>query len=357
MSTPSPAVRALAALLLLASCATHADPTPAGPPAFLSFDVVRAILHDTKGNYWFGSSNQGACRYDGTSLRYFTAADGLGADQVRSIHEGKDGTIWFECAKGISGFDGTRIVTPTNTVYTEKDHWQLAPDDLWFKEGGIQGPKAEEGQPGAYRYDGKAFTFHAYPVPFDRSQWPGFATTCTAKGKGRIWLATYDAVFGFDGKTLTVLDEKTLGLDPREGRLHIRSVYEDKKGRLWIGNNGIGVLCVEGGVVTNVTQQFHLGHMGMHGDRSLPLPGDVIAGQPSMHRVFSIGEDRDGNVWFGTVESGVWRFDGTRMRNFTAADGITTADVFAIYTDRNGDLWVAGHGVFRFDGTRFQRRF
>jgi hypothetical protein len=28
-----------------------------------------------------------------------------------------------------------------------------------------------------------------------------------------------------------------------------------------------------------------------------------------------------------------------------------------IYTDRRGDLWVTGNGVFRFDGVNFDRRF
>jgi len=53
----------------------------------------------------------------------------------------------------------------------------------------------------------------------------------------------------------------------------------------------------------------------------------------------------------------LWRYDGTSVKNFTAADGLTTKDVMGIYTDRNGDLWLAGNGVFRFDGTRFERRF
>ena len=74
-----------------------------------------------------------------------------------------------------------------------------------------------------------------------------------------------------------------------------------------------------------------------------------------MHRVFSIGEDRDGNIWFGTVESGAWRYDGKSMKHFTAAEGLTSKDIFCVHSDRNRDLWLAGHGVFRFDGAAFLR--
>jgi len=41
----------------------------------------------------------------------------------------------------------------------------------------------------------------------------------------------------------------------------------------------------------------------------------------------------------------------------SARDGLTTKDVMAIYRDRAGDLWVGGTGVFRFNGTSFDRMY
>ena len=76
-----------------------------------------------------------------------------------------------------------------------------------------------------------------------------------------------------------------------------------------------------------------------------------------MHRVFSIGEDRAGNIWFGTIEDGAWRYDGKSMRNFTAADGLSSKAIVCIYTDRRGDLWLAGNGVFKWNGASFDRVF
>jgi len=46
---------------------------------------------------------------------------------------------------------------------------------------------------------------------------------------------------------------------------------------------------------------------------------------------------------------------GRELRQFTAADGLTTASVMANYRDRDGELWLGGTGVFRFTGTRFER--
>ena len=95
--------------------------------------------------------------------------------------------------------------------------------------------------------------------------------------------------------------------------------------------------------------------MGPHGGRTTPQPGDVTDGSPTLHRVFSIGEDRAGNIWFGTVESGAWRYDGKSLRNFSAEDGLTSKDIMVIYTDRQGDLWLGGNGVFKFNGASFDR--
>ncbi|MEY4828647.1 MAG: hypothetical protein RLZZ562_443, partial [Planctomycetota bacterium] len=70
------------------------------PPSRLRFETVRSMLEDSKGNFWFGSWNEGVCRYDGTSLTYFAAKDGLADDQVRAIREDRHGIVWFECATG-----------------------------------------------------------------------------------------------------------------------------------------------------------------------------------------------------------------------------------------------------------------
>jgi ligand-binding sensor domain-containing protein len=366
---------ALATLVMLAlvgatSCTTTQDVTRSepsdsaiGPPPRLRFQTVRSILEDSKGNYWFGSSDEGVCRFDGKSLTYFTVKDGLSDNQIRSIHEDRNGVVWFDCGVGISGFDGERIITPTNRNYTSKDDWQLATGDLWFKEDGATGVTELEARvtelearPGVYRYDGKTFTYLTYPVPDDRAPASAYATTDVAKGKnGRLWFATYCAVFGYDGKSFTIIDDKSLGHNEATGRLHVRCVLEDYKGRLWIGNNGIGVILHDGHAATNFTQKMGLGKLGPLGGRTKPQPGDVTDGSPTLHRVFSIGEDRVGNIWFGTIDHGAWRYDGKSLRNYTAENGLTSKSIMGIYTDRNGDLWLAGNGVFKFNGASFDR--
>jgi ligand-binding sensor domain-containing protein len=363
-----PVRTARAAIVMLAlvpasSCTTEQDATRSelddhaiGQPPRLHFETVRSILADSHGNYWFGSWNEGVCRFDGECLTYFSVDDGLSDKQIRSIQEDRNGVVWFEGGVGISGFDGEKIITPASRDYASKDDWKLEIGDLWFKEDGAVGATELEVRPGVYRYDGETFTYLAYPLPEDRSRVGAYATTGIAAGKsGRLWFATYSTVFGYDGESFTIIDDKSLGLDEGTGSLHVRCVLEDSHGNLWIGNNGIGVIRHDRNGATRFTQEMGLGKLGPHGGRTTPQPGDVTDGSATLHRVFSIGEDRAGNIWFGTVEHGAWRYDGKSLKNYTAEDGLTSKDIMVIYTDRHGDLWLAGNGVFKFNGASFDR--
>ena len=87
------------------------------------------------------------------------------------------------------------------------------------------------------------------------------------------------------------------------------------------------------------------------------LCADAAHADQSLLRVFSIGEDREGCIWIGTIGGGAWRYDGRTLRQFGECGGLTTKDVMAIYRDRAGDLWFGGKGVFRFNGTSFDRMY
>ena len=71
--------------------------------------------------------------------------------------------------------------------------------------------------------------------------------------------------------------------------------------------------------------------------------------------VVEIFQDSDGNLWFGTVNRGVARFDGKSLRYFTKKDGLPNATVPSIAEDQAGNIWFGTHrGVARFDGDSFE---
>jgi ligand-binding sensor domain-containing protein len=342
----------LCALLCRCTAEPPVVPTPAQPKRLpFTYEAgqngmrnggVRAILQDRSGNYWFGSHFEGVCRFDGERFQCFTTADGLGDNQVRSIQEDARGTIWFDNGVGISSYSGGTVAASTARRYDATHAWMLDPSDLWFKSDGTHGFNQSELAPGVYRFDGEGFTYLTFPLPLERTDDDGYSLTGICRGKGgRVWLATYAAVFGFDGRTLTTIDGDRMGLRKEEGAPHVRCVFEDSSGRLWIGNNGVGVVMVDGARTALLAE----------------LCADAADADPSLLRVFSIGEDREGCIWIGTIGGGAWRYDGRTLRQFGERDGLTTKDVMAIYRDRAGDLWVGGKGVFRFNGISFDRMY
>ena len=324
--------------------------TPGAPLKFTS--GIRAILEDSRGNIWFGSHSEGLAMLkprhhnmqvfgvpNQTAFTYYNEKDELSHPQIRAIYEDENGHIWIETAAGISRYDGTKIKSYHLRNYKPPNTWQSYPNDLWFKGDQLRGYNTAEQVPGVYRYNGQRFTYHAFPIQYQAGEQNYYSvTTPFIKGKNnRLWFGTYGAVIGYQGTgtDFTIIDNTYLGLTKTSGFLHIRSLLEDSKGNLWIGNNGIGVLKYDGQNVIDFTAQHQL------------KKGDTQGN--TLHRVFSIGEDPQGNIWFGTYQSGVWRYDG-----------LLSEHIWVIYCSKQGKMWFGGanpSGVYQFNGTSFTRKF
>ncbi|NNM27069.1 MAG: hypothetical protein HKO59_13975, partial [Phycisphaerales bacterium] len=320
---------------------------------------VRAIHEDRQGHIWFGTHLDGLVRFDGRSYTYFDVRGGdRGLNRVWRITADEGGTPWFRTARGVARFDGERLVDHPFRNTPRAEDWTLAPGDLWFAESDPSENAGRAGEIGIFRSDGETFAFLPIPVPEHLRTDEDFAVVGMWRGNdATMWLATWDAVIGYDGETFTVIDDERLGHSDATGYLHVKCMYADSRGRVWIGNNGIGVILVDGDTITNFTQAHGVGRRDRRSGGSLahPQPGDAPEGAPSLHRVFSIGEDASGHIWFGTTGQGAWRYDGTTLRQFTEKDGLDLEHIAAFYSDRRGDLLIAGTGVYRFDGTSFER--
>jgi ligand-binding sensor domain-containing protein len=319
---------------------------------------IRSIFQDSKGNFWFGSIKEGVAVYNGKSFIYFTGDDGLTDNQIHSIQEDKEGVIWFNTQQGVSSYDGTRIANHTkNNIEKSQTNfsiqsneplqgqWMKSDNDLWF-EAGIK--------EGVYRYDGQKLSYLAFPPHKVLNHYNNlFAVTSISKGKNNvIWFGTYAGVFGYNGNGFEIINDETLGFDRNITALHIRSILEDSKGRLWIGNNGIGVLLKEGGSIINFSEKNNLIHptSGRKGDKSMP---------GTLEHVFTIAEDGNGNIWFGDRDAGIWKYDGVKMMNYAKKDGLMDDFALSIFEDKKGELWfgMADGNIYKFNGKTFEKQF
>lgn len=319
---------------------------------------IRAIFEDSQGRLWFGSLREGLAMYDGQAFTYFDGQDGLPDNQIQQIQEDHQGRIWFTTQEGVSSYDGTRITRHSRAAEAKMPStfpipqaappagvWAKFSNDLWFGAGKHEG---------VYRYDGQQLSYLAFPAPKIAEATENlFALTSMSAGNAnRIWFGTYAGVFGYDGKTFTILTDESLGFDRKVAPLHIRSILEDSKGRLWIGNNGIGVLLREGDSTINFSEKQGLLHPGSGRQGGKSMPG-------TLEHVFTLAEDGEGNIWFGDRDAGIWKFDGTNMTNYTQKVGLVNDFALSIFEDRQGVLWfgMADGSVYTFKHGRFEARF
>lgn len=304
---------------------------------------IRAIFQDSKGNYWFGSHNEGVSFYNGKSFEYFTTNEGLSDNQIRSIQEDKNGKIWFGTAKGVSVYDKGKFTTYSTNTNDPRYEWNDTKGDLWFYAG-------EED--GINRFDGINMNYLIFPKPKYKNPDNTYGVTDISTDKdGKVWIATYAALFNYDGKMVNIFDHNKLNLKDNE-LLHIRSVSADSKGRIWIGNNGIGVLLMEGNSIINFSEKHNIIHptSTRRGDKSQP---------GTLEHVFAIEEDSEGNIWFGDRDTGAWRFDGKNVTNYIIDNKLSSTMIWTIYKDNNNSLFfgMADGNIFKFNGKTFEKQF
>ncbi len=304
---------------------------------------ISVIFQDSKGNYWFGIHNGGAFKYNGKTAEYFTTNEGLLNNQIRSIQEDKNGNILISTARGLSIYNGKKFTNHSTNTKEPIVDWNETNGDFWFYAG------EEEG---INRFDGKNINYLIFPKPKNQDPYNTYGVTDISEAKdGKVWIATYAALFNYDGKKVNIFEHDNIKLKEND-LLHIRGVLADSKGRIWIGNNGIGVLLIEGETTINFSEKHHLIHptSTRRGDKSKP---------GTLEHVFAIEEDSEGNIWFGDRDSGAWKYDGKTMTNYTKKDGLTNDFVQCIYKDKNDVLWLglADGNVFKFNGKTFEKQF
>lgn len=86
------------------------------------------------------------------------------------------------------------------------------------------------------------------------------------------------------------------------------------------------------------------------------IDGKMIEANPTQigQYVVKVFEDSKGNLWLGTIEKGVAKYDGKTLKYFTTNDGLPANRVTGIVEDENGNLWFGtGSGLSKYDGKSF----
>ena len=315
---------------------------------------VGCELQDKAGNLWFSTSGEGVYRYDGKSFTNFTTKDGLNDNDVSAIIEDKAGNILFGTNAGICKYDGGKF-----SKYFESDSLtkfgitSLLEDregNIWF---GVINK-------GIYRYDGTNVSnfLYKYEHPFYGDKYEKYISDIVQDKNGNIWFSSWNGggVWRYDGKNFknflpsanyykTNQDQRNLNYpqntsdylsstfySPSKDHITddmIFSIAEDKAGNLWFATRRHRACRFDGKTFTSFGEK----------------EGFVSYG------ISSILEDKKGNIWLATDKNGVFSYDGKTFKNFTSKDGLINDSVKSILEDKNGNIWFGtrGFGLSRFN--------
>lgn len=226
---------------------------------------------------------------------------------VLSIAQKRDGSMWFATYGGLSRYSGGEFETfdrHTTPVFTSTAITALAVDRddvLWV--GTLNG--------GLYRNRGRAFERVELPRPIESV----YGITATAEGG--LWLATNAGLAHRDGAVTEVYDESR-GF-PRGA---FRGFALAPDGDLYAAVESVGVV------------RRHAGAFEVLGPEQ-GLPNRIV---------YVIHRDARGDLWVGTTE-GLSRLDGERFVDDPRAGAFAGKRVFALNSDRDGNLWVVAQGL------------
>jgi len=278
---------------------------------------------DGQGNLWCGTS-----KTEKNGFISYGIEDGLKTDDIRSIFQGADGSLYF--------------VTGLHSRYI-------------------------------HRFDGDRFTAVSPYVPGHDADWDwlgwGWGQTHFQDHRGEWWIATGHGVLRYPkvGRLEDLAHTAPTAFYPEHDRIF--RLYEDSRGDVWIGAWGGSArwerssgrllplhfpaepTAFREDLNGSVWSGFWGGGLTReyHGQQEIIIPYE---GSPT-GTIFSLFLDHAGRMWAGTTRGGLLRFDDPTadhptFRAYSTREGLSSNEVRAITEDPFGRIYFwTGRGVDR----------
>jgi signal transduction histidine kinase/ligand-binding sensor domain-containing protein len=293
---------------------------------------VSQIIQDDQGFIWFGTQD-GLNRYDGYNFKVFKHETGhtesLSGVYIYSLFKDRSGAIWVGSDQFLDRFD------PVTETFT---HYQIDVEDskglatavnqisqdgsgmLWLSTGrGLYKLDPVSGRIIHFRHD-----------PNDPSSLGDNDIKTTGEDRaGNFWVATSQTLDEFDRLNGTVKKHVLIGESGMGGWFH-----EDRFGVFWLIYGSDGSIATFDRK-TNKLIRYEL--VPEHRSDKLRNPA------------YTMLEDHDGTMWFGTGATGLLKFDREHRRfisyNNRPGDSESLADtrVITLFEDREENIWLGLH--------------
>jgi len=328
---------------------------------------VTDLLETRKGDYWVatlsglyrfnpypsrGSPKEWKLDGKGSAatrrmFELYRPGDDEAAQGVNTLHEDRHGTIWAATNGGL--FELTQV----------DSRWTSRLVDLALGKRGnkIRALELHEDREGAMWVslpenglrrlwpDGRIERYTTLGFPAQRSNESsdkGIVNTMLEDREGRLWLGTTRGLALLvrrpDSDGLQVVRVYTTNDGLRDN--NVVALLESAEGKLWAGTE------------TGLSEFCPASACGRERFRSY-----AVALPPGRSGVWTLAEDRDGNVWMA-YDIGAFRMARDGFITYDEADGLGSSRVLSVSEDVAGELYVVTEGphrgyINRFDGSRF----
>ena len=323
---------------------------------------------------------------------HFTTDKGLPGTVVGQMVQTQDGFLWMI----INGIDLCRFDGKNFYIFDKPPSWTLAvgPDgDLWV--GGLQDLRRI-----------RVSNFNQFTLTDSTSYHPrpGLESDVTVlrfTRNGVLWVGTSGGLFRYEGDQFVPVGPRVLtyNIDEtpdgnllvinKEGFMELKGTEvvphpelaaelgkDNRLFQVMKDSRGITWYCTGNGLLRETNGRIEkLGAFGPDGHntfrayedqqgtiwitrheglfRATSADLEVVAPGMQVRNLFS---DRDGNLWVATNGDGLYRFSDPKVRMFTTNDGLPNNVLMTVIAAHDGSVWTGANcgGLSRFDGTRFQ---
>ena len=359
-----------------------------------------------------------SCVVQAQTTKFYSTEQGLSNSLINQIYQDKKGFIWIATEDGLNRFDGTKFTTyrntPSDTTSLKNNYVRCLFEDSTgnFYIGCING---------LMKYDRNTNCFSEVKMLFQKSMQQFPHVTCIAEShKGDILIATSGSGFFMikKGENICYADTE---LNSQLNTHFLTSVYEDSRKQLWIGsetacwmvrensqviqviNKNVSSICEDEnghiyiGLLYGGLAQYNLNDdqitfisdnkgnqhfpvktmllsktngnlyigtdgsgMKVYNTNTLVLESSDPPSAPfdfSKAKVHSLIEDKDGNIWTGIFQKGVFFIprnpNGFKYYGYKSfqQNTIGSNNVMSIYKSKNSVIWVGtdNDGLYAID--------
>jgi ligand-binding sensor domain-containing protein len=327
----------------------------------IASNYITAIFADSKNRIWVGTKDAGLCVLTPETqkvVRYQHHKEDIASlpdNNILTIYETKSGEIWVGTNSGLSLLneaDGTFTTYRRGSNGLADNEIRSILEDqqgiIWLGTGSH----------GVNKFDPKRNVFYTYNYLDNKTIEYNLLNNVAVNvilqdRKGNVWLGT--AQGGIKRELKTVITKNKQGAEVEVlqetftvfknspsnlyslSNNHIRNIFEDNSGVIWIGTDGGGINFYD----PEIKVFKHYKH---DAEDKNTLSNNTIR---------TVYEDSQGILWVGAIESGLDRFDRKNniVKNYRYQQGLVGNTVSCILEDSEGYMWFGTHGggLNRFD--------